>query len=397
MASYRKLDIDDSNAGGEVILQTKTLEAQVKDAGATHLNSDDMLMGISVTDTKPRDFDGFEESKAPLLNKGDTPSYEIEYVHTDFGTILVAVQGDKKKPAIITMHDIGLNHVSCFQGFFNFSDMQPILHNFCVYHVNAPGQEQGAAQLPEGFQYPEMEALSEIFTNVVEHFALKKFIGFGMGAGANLLARYELNHHEYVEGLVLVNCVSTQSTWTEWAQQKLSNFYLRGRGMTSYTQEYLLWHYFGRETMETNHDLVTVFREYLAKSVNPFNLSLFINSYIRRSDMRINRELDPTKLKNTRTLKCDVMLIGGGSSPHIDDTVEMNGRLNPANSTWIKMSDCGGMILEEQPAKLCESFRLFLQGMGYVLRLRMSKPAPAVEPVNVPPPKYTAEPSPVMV
>ena len=45
--------------------------------------------------------------------------------------------------------------------------------------------------------------------------------------------------------------------------------------------------------------------------------------------------------------------------------VEMNGRLNPANSTWIKISDCGGMILEEQPAKLCESFRLFLQGMGY--------------------------------
>ena len=39
--------------------------------------------------------------------------------------------------------------VSCFQGFFNFPDMQPILKHFCVYHVNAPGQEQGAAQLPE--------------------------------------------------------------------------------------------------------------------------------------------------------------------------------------------------------------------------------------------------------
>ena len=35
--------------------------------------------------------------------------FQIEYVHTDYGTILVAVQGDKKKPAIITMHDIGLN------------------------------------------------------------------------------------------------------------------------------------------------------------------------------------------------------------------------------------------------------------------------------------------------
>ena len=27
--------------------------------------------------------------------------------------------------------------------------------------------------------------------------------------------------------------------------------------------------------------------------------------------------------------------------------------------------DCGGMVLEEQPDKMSESFRLFLQGMGY--------------------------------
>ena len=40
--------------------------------------------------------------------------------------------------------------VTCFQGFFNFPDMTPILKQCCVYHVNAPGQEQNAAQLPEG-------------------------------------------------------------------------------------------------------------------------------------------------------------------------------------------------------------------------------------------------------
>jgi len=27
--------------------------------------------------------------------------------------------------------------------------------------------------------------------------------------------------------------------------------------------------------------------------------------------------------------------------------------------------DCGGMVLEETPGKVCEAFRLFLQGMGY--------------------------------
>ena len=31
----------------------------------------------------------------------------------------------------------------------------------------------------------------------------------------------------------------------------------------------------------------------------------------------------------------------------------------------VQLADCGGMPLEEQPGKVCEAFRLFLQGMGY--------------------------------
>ena len=33
--------------------------------------------------------------------------------------------------------------------------------SFCIFHVNAPGQEEGAAPLPEGYEYPTMEQLSE--------------------------------------------------------------------------------------------------------------------------------------------------------------------------------------------------------------------------------------------
>ncbi len=40
--------------------------------------------------------------------------------------------------------------VANFQPFFNFPEMRTLLQNFCVYHVNAPGQEQGAATVPEG-------------------------------------------------------------------------------------------------------------------------------------------------------------------------------------------------------------------------------------------------------
>lgn len=38
---------------------------------------------------------------------------------------------------------------SNFQAFFNYSEMRVLLDNFSVFHVNAPGQEEGAATLPE--------------------------------------------------------------------------------------------------------------------------------------------------------------------------------------------------------------------------------------------------------
>jgi hypothetical protein len=42
-----------------------------------------------------------------------------EMVETTKGKILVARQGDPKKPALLTYHDLGLNYLSNFQvGFF---------------------------------------------------------------------------------------------------------------------------------------------------------------------------------------------------------------------------------------------------------------------------------------
>lgn len=51
----------------------------------------------------------------------DDPTVEEVRVDTDRGTIMVAVQGNRSKPAILTYHDLGLNcesHSSvCFGAF----------------------------------------------------------------------------------------------------------------------------------------------------------------------------------------------------------------------------------------------------------------------------------------
>ncbi|KAJ0184073.1 hypothetical protein K1T71_000496 [Dendrolimus kikuchii] len=284
-------------------------------------------------------------------------------VHTENGDINVAVQGDRNKPVILTYHDLGLNYL-CFQAFFNYVDMRALLENFCVFHVTAPGQEDGASTLPEDYVYPTIDELANQINYVMGHFGINSFIGFGIGAGANILARFALNNPRKVDLLALINCTSGAAGWIEWAYQKMNSRSLRSRGMTQAVLDYLMWHHFGRFPEERSCDLVQMYRTYFTRSINPTNLAMFIDSYVRRTDLGISRD--------SATLKVPVLNITGALSPHVEDTVRFNGRLNPNNSTWMKISD-SAMVLEEQPAKVSEAFRLFLQGEGFVAPLSPTK------------------------
>ncbi|CAH0380653.1 unnamed protein product [Bemisia tabaci] len=311
---------------------------------------------------------------ARSLSREGSDVEEIK-VETDRGHLLVAVQGNRSKPAIVTYHDLGLNYVSSFQAFFNYLDMRQLLNNFSVYHVNAPGQEEGAPPFPDDYEYPTMDDLAAQLNFVLTHFGLRSIIGLGVGAGGNILARFALSNPDKVEALCLINVVSTAAGWIEWGYQKLNARYLRSKGMTQGVLDYLMWHHFGRGTEERNHDLVQVYRNYFERCVNPGNLALFIDSYIRRTDLNIERDPDPNRRKEgggSPTLSMPVMNITGSLSPHVNDTVTLNSRLDPSNSSWMKISDCG-MVLEEQPNKVCEALRLFLQGLGYAVKLGRPK------------------------
>lgn len=320
------------------------------------------LTDIQCQDVKPRVFD----TASSVIIQTDS-------IETSYGNIQVAMQGDRAKPAIFTFHDIGLNHQTCYQGFFSYPDMQPILKHFSVYHLNAPGMEEGAATLKADFVYPTMDELAMAVLSVADHYGVKMFIGFGVGSGANVMARFALMHPTRVDSLVLINPTAARPGWIEWGYQKMNSWYLWSGQMTNFTEEYLLWHWFGQRTRWTNHDLVTVFKDYI-KSINPQNLSLFIESYLKRTDLEIIRELDHIKKITVKSLKCRTMILVGDDSPHIEDVVNMNGRMDPESCDFMKIQDCGGMPLEEQPGKVCEAFRLFLQGMGYVPSLRAAKP-----------------------
>ncbi|KAK3875309.1 hypothetical protein Pcinc_019805 [Petrolisthes cinctipes] len=296
---------------------------------------------------------------------------QCQTVVTRHGAITVAVAGNPTSdPVILSYHDLGLNHVTNFQAFFLYPEMRNIVNNFCILHVNAPGQEEGARTLPEGYEYPTLDELADTLTSVKNHFHLRSFIGFGVGLGANVLSRYATKYPNDVDALVLVNCSSTPAGWIEWGYQKLNIRHLRAGTMTTGTVEYLLWHHFGK-VEECNQDLVSVYRQHFEKALNATNLGLLVDSYIRRNDLNIVRELDPNKKKDVRMIRCPVLNMTANLSPHIEDTVTFNGRLDPTLSTWMKIQDCG-LVIDESPGKVVEAFRLFLQGQGYALHNRNS-------------------------
>jgi len=295
--------------------------------------------------------------------------YIEELVETSTGNVLVAYSGDRtansKKPVVLTYHDLGLNYVSNYQAFFNYPDMKEIISDFCVFHLNAPGQEEGAADLPEDTEYPSMEQLAEQVQEVLNHFNLVKYIGVGVGLGANVLTRHSLLYPERVDCLMLVNTCSTKAGWVEWGYQKRNISHLRTTGVTQPVLDYLLWHHLGQDYEERAHDLLQVYRQYFSNNVSGANLAPLVEQYIWRTDIPMTRDAVDT----SGTLQVPVLNLVGIHSPHIEESVVFNGRLTPSKTNWIKVQDAA-MVLEEQPGRVCQAFRLFLQGQGWCLKIR---------------------------
>ena len=132
--------------------------------------------------------------------------------------------------------------------------------------------------------------------------------------------------------------------------------------MTAFCQDYLLYHYFGKIDDKTNQDLVGIVKDNLQRIRHPHNLALFIESYSKRNAIKIQR---PVVGQTNTTLKCGVLLLTGDHSPAVDDTVTFNSKLDPSNSSWMKVSDASSMILEEQPTVAANAIILFLQGYGF--------------------------------
>uniref|UniRef100_A0A8C7TTQ2 Ndrg family member 3b n=1 Tax=Oncorhynchus mykiss TaxID=8022 RepID=A0A8C7TTQ2_ONCMY len=261
------------------------------------------------------------------------------------------------RPVILTYHDIGLNHKSCFNTLFNFEDMQEITSHFAVVHVDAPGQQEGAPPFPTGYQYPTMDELSEMLPSVMTQLKVTSVIGIGVGAGAYILSRLALNEPALVEGLVLINVDPCAKGWMDWAASKMS-------GWTSNLVDIVMAHHFSDDELSDNQEITQTYRLHIAQDINQENLALFCNAYNSRRDLEIERPVTGLTDDTVNTL---TKSLGMKASD-----LYLNCYFIQFYFKWLHFNGMFSVCVL-QPGKLAEAFKYFIQGMGYMPTASMTR------------------------
>lgn len=83
------------------------------------------------------------------------------------------------KPVILTFHDVGFNSCTSFESLFAHPKMRSTLQQFSILHVSAPGQEMFAKSLEK---YPTLDQIADAISQIVAHFGINEFVGFGVSS-----------------------------------------------------------------------------------------------------------------------------------------------------------------------------------------------------------------------
>lgn len=274
---------------------------------------------------------------------------------TKCGMVNVYVQGsleDKQgKTIFVTVHDMGTNHSSMI-GFVNHPSMVEVKARSVFIHVCVPGQEDNAPNW-SGENYPSLQDIASDLVCVLDHFDVRTVIGFGQGAGANVVCRFAIVHPNRCLGVCLVKCTSTTAGVMEYVKDKYIKLQLDSNNMHSAAYEYLTVHRFGQKA-DDKSDVVVAYVEDLKKHFNPVNLAKYLNSFCKRTDLSSSLATD---------LKCDTLLVVGSKASHLHTVYTMHQAMNREKTTLLVVDGVGD-VMSEAADKLTRGMILFCKGFG---------------------------------
>ncbi|XP_059649357.1 protein NDL1-like isoform X2 [Cornus florida] len=247
---------------------------------------------------------------------------------------------------------------SCFQGLFLCPDAASLLlHNFCIYHIDAPGHELGAGVICSDVPLLSVDDLADQVAEVLDFFGLKEVFCMGVTAGAYILTLFATKYRERVLGLILVSPICKEPSWTEWLYNKVLLNLLYFYGMCGLLKECLLQRYFSKELrygmQDAESDTIQACRRLLdeRQSLNVMRLLQAINE---RHDLT----------DGLKKLHCKTLIFVGECSPFYADSVYMNSIMDQRISTLVEVQSCGSLVTEEHPFAMLIPMEFFLMGFG---------------------------------
>ncbi|KAI4301900.1 hypothetical protein L6164_035136 [Bauhinia variegata] len=280
-------------------------------------------------------------------------------VKTSKGSVSVFVCGDQEKPALITYPDVALNYVSCFQGLFFCPDAASLLlHNFCIYHIDAPGHELGADVISSDEPLLSVDDLADQVAEVLDFFGLREVLCLGVTAGAYILTMFAMKYKKRVLGLILVSPICKAPSWTEWLYNKVLMNLLYFYGMCGLLKECLLQRYFSKEircgVQGTEPDIILTCRRLLDERQS-LNVMRFLQAMNERYDLT----------EGLKNLRCKTLIFAGESSPFHGESRYMSAKMGKKNCALVEVQACGSLVTEEHPYAMIVPIEFFLMGFGY--------------------------------
>lgn len=298
-----------------------------------------------------------ESSGSVLIDIDTAPFGGKEFVvKTSRGSISVFVTGDKEKPALITYPDVALNCMTCFRGLMFCPEAASLLlHNFCLYHIDAPGHELGADAISSDVPLLSVDDLADQVAEVLDFFGLKKVLCLGVTAGAYILTLFSIKYKERVLGLVLVSPICKAPSWTEWLYNKVLINLLYFYGMCGVLKECLLQRYFSKDLryglQGAESEIIQACLRLLDERQSS-NVIRFLHAINKRHDLT----------ESLQKLQCKTLIFVGDNSPFHTEAVHMSAKMG---STVVEVQACGSLVTEEHPLSMLVPIELFLMELGF--------------------------------
>ncbi|EFJ30331.1 hypothetical protein SELMODRAFT_440255 [Selaginella moellendorffii] len=277
-------------------------------------------------------------------------------VSTSYGPISVIVCGDQDKPGLLTYPDLALDTASCFDGFFSCPETSSLVfHNFCIYHIEAPGHEVGAPAVPSNARLLSVDDLADQVAEVCDYFALQEVICLGVAAGAYILSLFAMKYRERVLGLVLVSPICRAPSWSEWLYDKAVINLLYFMGMCSFVRDSLLERYLSPDTLASGESGALARYQKVLDDRQSRNVMHFWQSLHRRKDLTAG-------LMN---LKCRTLVFVGEHSPFYNEAVYVNSQMPSTSTALVAVQEAGTLVTEEQPLSMLVPMEYFLKSFGF--------------------------------